>query len=133
MSTQRVLDEMNSVGENGMRSTRNGTGGAMEGGSAYNRRWREMTGKNDAALSSLLEEIRQLGFVKAELELYLDTHPTCKVAIDYYHRTTDALAALMEKYHAEGGNPLLAAGSIDGDVWKWVEMPWPWQNGRGER
>lgn len=73
-----------------------------------------------------LEAIRELSFVKVELELYLDTHPSCKVALDYYHRTVDALSKLMAEYQA-GGTPIVAAGSIDNNVWTWVKEPWPWQ------
>ncbi len=135
MNTPRVLGEMNSAEQNGMNGTqngmndaRNGMNGAMDRRSVDNGRWREVRGANNAALASLLEEIRQLSFVKTELELYLDTHPTCKVAIDYYHRTIDALSELMERYHAAGGNPLVAAGSVDTENWSWVNMPWPWHN-----
>ena len=76
--------------------------------------------------SDPLQAIRELSFVKAELELYLDTHPNCKTAIDYYHQTVDALTRLMEQYQSEG-NPIVAAGSVDKNKWKWVSEPWPWQ------
>ena len=75
---------------------------------------------------ALLESIRQLGFVKTEIELYLDTHPDCKVAIDYYHRTVDALASLMDRYHSVSTNPIIAAGSNNAERWDWVNEPWPW-------
>ena len=32
--------------------------------------------------TALLERIQKLSFVKCELELYLDTHPTCRAALD---------------------------------------------------
>ena len=79
---------------------------------------------------TLAEQIRALCFVKVELELYLDTHPDCKVALDYYHKTIDALAALMEQYHASGGNPLVAAGSVDSEKWNW-NVSSSFQNGKG--
>ena len=75
--------------------------------------------------SALLEEIRRLGFVKNELELYLDTHPDCKVALDYYYQTVDALKSLMDEYHATN-SPLIAAESRGGTSWAWVDAPWPW-------
>jgi spore coat protein JB len=65
-----------------------------------------------------------------ELELYLDTHPNCRTALDYYHRTVEALESLMTKYHNEQG-PLRAEGVVSDDTWTWVKEPWPWQAGNG--
>ena len=73
----------------------------------------------------LMDKIRSLSFVKAELELYLDTHPRCKVALDYYYQTVDALNKLREEYQAKYG-PLVAEGSINTEEWTWVKEPWPW-------
>ena len=75
--------------------------------------------------NALLEEIRSLGFVKVELELYLDTHPTCRAALDYYHKTLEALKADTEMYEAIYG-PLTAAGNTSTEGWEWVNSPWPW-------
>ena len=58
-----------------------------------------MTDTQRATLTGdLAEKIRALGFVKAEIELYLDTHPDCIIALDYYHRTVDELKRLVEEY-----------------------------------
>ena len=76
--------------------------------------------------AELLEKIRELSFVCDELELYLDTHPTCRAALDYYHDTVDTLTELRETYHANYG-PLVKAGSISPDKWTWIDTPWPWQ------
>lgn len=82
---------------------------------------------NGGALTgSLPEQIRALCFVKTELELYLDTHPTCRTALDYYHRTIDELNRLTEQYQATSGL-LTASGNTDPDAWRWIEGPWPWQ------
>ena len=76
--------------------------------------------------SSLIDEIRQLSFVKAELELYLDTHPECQVALDYYTKTVEALNSRIEKY--EGSvEPIYATGAVGEDGWRWVKGSWPWQ------
>ena len=80
--------------------------------------------------AALLEEIRALSFVKTELELYLDTHPTCHTALDYYHKTVEALGMLMTKYQYEVA-PLRAEGVMSNDAWTWVDTPWPWQAGNG--
>ena len=82
--------------------------------------------------TSLLEQIRQLSFVKTELELYLDTHPDCRAALDYYTQTVDALDALLVRYHETEG-PLFASGVTGEDGWSWVRTPWPWQKGAGAK
>ena len=113
--------ERNNMGSNGRAS--NGNIGGSVGGRVAN------NGMNTAARdNALLEQIRELSFVKVELELYLDTHPNCRVAIDYYHQTVDALNKLMEQYHATG-SLVRAEGSQNGDEWEWVKTPWPWQKG----
>ncbi len=76
---------------------------------------------------TLLEQIRALGFVKVELELYLDTHPTCRTALDYYRKTVDELERLTEEYHNQYG-PLVASGNLSTENWNWINGPWPWQN-----
>ncbi len=78
----------------------------------------------------LLHKISSLGFVKTELELYLDTHPTCKMALDMYHKTVDELKILTETYKNLYG-PLAASDSVDTESWSWVNMPWPWHHGNG--
>ena len=83
-------------------------------------------GSHRSLSADKLDAIRELSFVKTELELYLDTHPSCKVALDYYHKTVDALAKLMAEYQTQGA-PIVASGSVDPESWRWVGEPWPWQ------
>ncbi|MBO5207291.1 MAG: spore coat protein CotJB [Clostridia bacterium] len=79
----------------------------------------------------LFEEIRALSFVKTELELYLDTHPDCAVALDYYRQTVAALKKYTEEYESKY-SPICASGAGSDGKWSWINMPWPWQYGRGE-
>ena len=109
------------VTENGM----NGSRGEVQGRTS-NGGGRVSNFNTSARDTALLDEIRRLSFVKVELELYLDTHPNCRVALDYYHRTVDALNKLMEQYHATG-HLVRAEGSQSEDEWEWVKTPWPWQ------
>ena len=78
----------------------------------------------------LLKKISELSFVRVELELYLDTHPDCKMALDMYYKTLDELKMLTETYKNTVG-PLIAADTVDTETWSWVNMPWPWQEGNG--
>lgn len=76
--------------------------------------------------AALLEKIRALDFVKVELELYLDGHPNCRSALDYYYQTIDALREMTLLYESMYG-PLTAAGNVNPERWTWVSSPWPWQ------
>lgn len=87
---------------------------------------------NVGGRNELLEKIRELSFVKVELELYLDTHPECAVALDYYTRTVDALNAYTEEYENKY-TPLCASGQGNGATWRWIDTPWPWQMGNGAK
>lgn len=79
---------------------------------------------------SLMKKISELAFVKTELELYLDTHPACRMALDMYHKTVDELKILTETYKNLYG-PITASDSVNTEYWSWVDMPWPWQSGNG--
>ncbi len=74
---------------------------------------------------ALLEKIQALSFAKTEAELFLDAHPTNKLALDYFHKTLDALLAATAEYEANFG-PLTAAGASR-ERWNWIDGPWPWQ------
>ena len=80
----------------------------------------------DRLSGELYDKIRSLGFVKAELELYLDTHPDCRTALDYYYKTIAELKKLTDEYQNTVG-PLTAMGVTDTEKWTWVDGPWPWQ------
>ena len=81
----------------------------------------------------MFERIQKLSFAKTEIELFLDTHPDCRRALDYYHAIIDELDALRLEYSHRFG-PLCAAES-SGDRWQWVDSPWPWHkdNPQNER
>ena len=84
--------------------------------------------KTTTAKNDLYRKIQELDFVKTEIELFLDTHPDSRVAMDYYKETLAALDSYMTKYQAEYG-PIHATSGVMSDRWAWVDMPWPWQNG----
>ncbi len=73
----------------------------------------------------LMQKIRELSFVKTELELFLDAAPDNKLALDQFHQTLDSLLSAIEEYEANYG-PITTAG-VSRTRWNWVEGPWPWQ------
>ena len=79
-----------------------------------------------ALRGDLAEQVRALCFVKKELELYLDTHPNCPTALDYFYRTVEELKRLTDEYENTVG-PITSGGVVSTDEWTWVKQPWPWQ------
>jgi spore coat protein JB len=82
--------------------------------------------QNNQTKTDLATKIQELSFVQKELELYLDTHPGCKTALDYYYQTVEALDSLTEEYEAKYA-PLTSRGVMTEQGWTWVNEPWPWQ------
>ncbi len=66
-------------------------------------------------------------FTAIELNLYLDTHPQDRRALELYNETIDRIYALMEEYERQYG-PLTNFGlSPSSYPWQWIEEPWPWE------
>ena len=76
--------------------------------------------------SALLKEIQAEDFALYETALYLDTHPTCQSALNFYCRHKKAVLALRAQYEELYG-PLTIYGNDSGSCWHWVDSPWPWE------
>ena len=75
--------------------------------------------------AKIKRRVDELSFAKVETELFLDTHPDCRQALDYYHRTlAEPEEAELEYINAVG--PLRASESST-ERWNWIDTPWPWQ------
>lgn len=72
-----------------------------------------------------LRKIQAVSFAKDEAALYLDAHPDCTAALDYYRKLLDEYKMLSEQYENEHG--ALTADSAAQDRWTWTEGIWPWQ------
>ena len=79
----------------------------------------------------LMEKIHALSFAMTEAQLFLDTHPDCRAALDYFRGLRDEYDLAMTEYQNKYG-PLFA-DMIVGDKWSWIDGPWPWQNNGKER
>ena len=77
----------------------------------------------------MLDKIRAIGFAMHEAALFLDTHPDCPAALDYFTEAKDELLRLTEEYEKSFG-PLTHTG-VRGDSWSWVDAEWPWHEGNG--
>ena len=76
--------------------------------------------------SNLLKRIQKHGFALIEANLFLNGHPYCAKALEYFK----CQKALYDKYVAEYEEtygPLTANSISNCDGWKWVQGPWPWE------
>jgi len=81
----------------------------------------------DKRYYELLEQLQAIDFVLVELNLYLDTHPTDRNAIEQFNQQTEQRWAIAQEFESLYG-PLLNFGhSYSGYPWQWNNVPWPWQ------
>ncbi|MCI5844964.1 MAG: spore coat protein CotJB [Oscillospiraceae bacterium] len=74
----------------------------------------------------LLQSIQQCDFVLYELQLYLDTHPNCKRAMEQYRKHLE-MKKKAEKMYTEKYGPIQAYQSDTTERWNWTDAPWPWE------
>lgn len=75
----------------------------------------------------LLTFIMKYQFYAVDLNLFLDTHPDCKEALEDYKVISAKLGSAMREYEKQCG-PLVNFGQASNfDAEKWVEQPWPWE------
>ena len=82
--------------------------------------------ENNMAKHTILNEIQQTDFVLKELNLFLDTHPTQKEALEMfkkYEKKSEELTAEYEKLFG----PLSPSANGNTDYWEWLRGPWPWE------
>ena len=78
---------------------------------------------------ALAKKIHAIDFAIHELVLYVDTHPTCKKAMDllreYRLKRKECVALYEEKFGPYIATP--ADVPAEG-CWQWLKSPWPWEN-----
>lgn len=75
-------------------------------------------------------QIQQVGFMLVELNLYLDTHPTDRMALANYNMLHMQYHQMMMDYSAKFGALMNFGHSEAGtDSFNWINSPWPWQRG----
>ncbi len=74
----------------------------------------------------LMRKIQQLSFALVEANLYLDCHPNCQRALEYFSKHKAAYDKYVAVYEEKYG-PLTAKSGACGDSWQWIQGPWPWE------
>lgn len=77
--------------------------------------------------SEQLRKVQELCFACLELNLYLDSHPCDKNAIEIYNSLGVQFEQAAKAYEKKYG-PLMNFGHSSSKCpWQWVEGPWPWE------
>ena len=74
-----------------------------------------------------LKRVQMFDFILDELNLYLDTHPNDKSALDYFAQYQYLHNEAVNQYEAKFG-PLRAEDSMNETYFDWIKGPWPWES-----
>ncbi|MBR2283609.1 MAG: spore coat protein CotJB [Ruminococcus sp.] len=74
----------------------------------------------------LMTRIKQYDFTLKELNLYLDTHPTCRRALAMFRRYKALREEALSEYTERFG-PITPEQSSGEESWSWIADPWPWE------
>ena len=81
----------------------------------------EMNGKEQ-----LLKDINIVSFTLVDLALYLDTHPTDHMAMEYYNHYNRIRHQMMKEFSMKY-YPLTLDYAENNQVWRWGQAPLPWE------
>lgn len=79
---------------------------------------------------TLLSRITTAKFILDETALFLDTHPDCQRALDFYKKYLDIYKEAVAEYSEKYGM-LSHDGYMGQSSWQWTEGPWPWEYKEG--
>ncbi|MGE5371153.1 MAG: spore coat protein CotJB [Solirubrobacterales bacterium] len=81
----------------------------------------------DPKQKELLAQLMAIEFTAVDLNLYLDTHPDDRKALNDYNDTVRRLQELKSQYELKYG-PLCNFGmAASQSGWRWIDEPWPWE------
>ena len=89
-----------------------------------------MNGNYCCSRDQLLHKINETSFAVNDIHLFLDTHPECCEALDYYQKKVMERSKYMKEY-TENYGPLTSddAWKSSENCWKWVTEAFPWEKG----
>ena len=76
----------------------------------------------------LLKKINEVSFAVDDILLFLDTHPDCQVALDFYRQNVAIRKEALSEYARLYG-PLTIDTADDScsRSWEWIQQPFPWE------
>jgi spore coat protein JB len=73
-----------------------------------------------------LRKIQIIDFVLNDTLLFIDTHPNCKEAMEYYNNFLEMRKSAVRDYTSQYGALEMTDCNLCGAN-KWCEGPWPWE------
>ena len=82
----------------------------------------------------LLKKINEVSFAVDDILLFLDTHPDCQEALDFYRQNVAIRKEALSEYARLYG-PLTIDTADDScsRSWEWIQQPFPWEMKGGSR
>ena len=76
----------------------------------------------------MMNKIREIDFAIIDLNLFLDTHPNCKDALELFTKLAATSKSMKSDYQRKYG-PLYASNCHNAVPFEWVsdDYKWPWQ------
>lgn len=74
----------------------------------------------------LMRQVQMADFALVEANLYLNTHPDDRDAMEYFAEKAKQAKRTREEYTVLYG-PITVVDSMGMDSWTWAETPWPWE------
>ena len=77
-------------------------------------------------LEKLLKKVQMYAFAVTDASMFLDTHPDCGQALQYYNKYKKLYDEAKKQFEAAYG-PLTINSDQNNDRWAWVDDPFPWE------
>ncbi len=85
--------------------------------------------RNERTEKELMDIITKVSFAMDDTRLYLDTHPDCPEALEYFKKMQNLRHEAVREYTEKFGQIMsYHAGSCDD--WNWNSAPLPWHSGK---
>ena len=76
---------------------------------------------------TMLMKLSELDFAALDLQLFLDTHPDNKKAIEQYNTAVDVAGKARAEYEKAFGPLTSFRVPSQPDKFTYIESPWPWE------
>jgi len=73
----------------------------------------------------LMDILTKVSFAMDDTRLFLNTHPNCKEAMEYFHKMQRIRHEIMKELTERFG-PISSYHVAECDEWQWNNLPHPW-------
>lgn len=87
-----------------------------------------MSENKNPSKKQLLDIIYEASFAVDDVLLFLDTHPDCEEAKEYFDHFSEIRNKALKEF-AKCYYPLTVDTASVDCKWKWTNSPWPWEGG----